>query len=79
MSDGLYTLKMKGEKQTYAFRGSEQHTLDVICKTLSDMTGYKAEYLKRDLIRPLKISGQCIIAPANSIGSAPTFIVRRVS
>lgn len=76
--DGLYTLVMKGEKNRYEFRGSEQHAFGVVCTTLSDMTGYKAAYLREKLAH-MKINEERNVDPANGFGGTPTFIIKRVS
>jgi hypothetical protein len=78
--NGLYTLKVKGEKNTYEFRGSEQHGIGPLCDMLSDLTGYLAVYLRRSVVGPLKINEEAQVQPAVSggFGGAPQFLVKRV-
>lgn len=82
--EGLYSLEMKGEKRRYTLRGSSNHSLESLVSVLSDLTGYREEYLRSDrqMLSRMKIGEEREIAPA-SIGqtfkSTPTFIIKRVS
>jgi len=80
--DGLYTIKLKGESDTlYEFRGSEQHGLEVICHMLSDLTGYKGEYLRDEVLARMKIKEQRTVTPAamGGWGDVPCFYIKRVA
>jgi hypothetical protein len=86
MEDGLYTVKLVGDKHMYELRGSEQHTLKVLSTTLSDLTGYKAEYITERVLHDMRIHESRRVKVANNmVGIAsddygvPHFLVKRVS
>jgi ABC-type Zn2+ transport system substrate-binding protein/surface adhesin len=73
----MFSIKLKGEKHTYSFRGSEQHALKEASKFLSDVTGYKESFLAEKL-RELTVDAQVGIAPADGY-QTPHFLVKRVA
>lgn len=52
--DALYRLTMQGEKHTYSFRGSQEHAAKETCATVSDLTGYRADYIEAMFVAPIK-------------------------
>lgn len=79
--DGLYTIKIKGENEIFEFRGSEQHGLEVICHMLSDLTAYKGEYLRDEILARMNINEQRKVTPAamGGWGEIPVFLIKRVA
>jgi hypothetical protein len=73
----LFTIKLKGEKHTYSFRGSERHALKEASEFLSDVTGYKASFMAGKL-RELTLNTEVGIAPADGY-KTPHFLVKRVA
>lgn len=80
-TDGLYTLKINGEKGTYYLRGTEQHGLRPLCDMLSDLTGYKSVYLADVTLARMRIGDMRYVNPADrgSWRGVPTFAVTRVA
>lgn len=81
-TDGLYTLKINGEKHTYHLRGTEQHGLLTLCDMLSDLTGYKSTYLaSREKLGGMDIGEMRYVNPADrgSWSGVPTFAITRVA
>lgn len=79
-ADGLYTIAMRGEQHTYEFRGSEQHTLETISNMISDLTGFKATYIRDKLLDRMAIGKKVTVKIASLWeGETPYLIVKRVS
>jgi hypothetical protein len=80
---GLYTLAIKGQKHTYALRGSEHHSLDALASTIADITGYKKDFLLRDRnvgLRNMSINEERVMRSHKMLaGGCPTFVVTRVA
>lgn len=79
--NGLYTLKVQGEKKTYELREAENYALGALCDVLEDLTGYKSSYLNESVVSLLEINQEAKVAPANAggFGGAPQFLVKRVT
>lgn len=79
-TDGLYNIKLVGEAHTYELRGSELHTLEALCHTLSDLTGYKGEFIRDEVLNRMKINERRYVKIAQMWdGERPCFFVKRVS
>lgn len=63
--DALYTLAMKGEKHVYSFRGSREHAAKETCATLSDLTGWRADFLEAVFVAHLSIGGHHTLKAAD--------------
>lgn len=51
----IYTLKLKGEHGIYQLRGAEERTRQGMAETLGDLTGYRAAWVERHVLRPIKV------------------------
>lgn len=78
---GLYTIKLKGETDIYEFRDTPSIGIDAICHMLSDLTAYKGEYLRDEVLARMKINEQRKVTPAamGGWGEIPVFLIKRVA
>lgn len=51
--DGMYRLILKGEKHTYSLRGSQEHDAKATANVISDLMGFRADYIEALFIAPL--------------------------
>ena len=79
-NNGLYALKLVGEKHVYELRGSEQHSFATVCDMVSDLTGYRADYLAREPLNHMNIGQEIRVVPAGigTFGDSPALLVKRV-
>jgi hypothetical protein len=78
MSDTrTYSLSIQGEVHTYSVEAWRELTFEQLCNVLSDLTGYSASYLRRDLPRRFGRLGYASARPAVSAGGdPPEFLIR---
>jgi hypothetical protein len=81
-----YSLSIKGEQHTFTFEPWQELRFEQLCSIVSDLTGYKVEYLKAELVKTDRSKtrprfdrlGYASIAPANGFGGTPTFLIRSI-
>jgi hypothetical protein len=81
-----YSLSIKGEQHTYSFEPWTGLPFEQLCILLSDLTGYKVEYLKAELVKTDRSTtaprfdrlGYASLEPANGFGGTPTFLIRSI-
>jgi len=76
---GLYTITLKGEEGTYELRGSREHTLNEVCKVVSDLTGYNTTFLFTTALADMKLDEKRSVSPASGYRSVPQFVIERVA
>lgn len=74
--DGMYRLVMTGTKHTYSFRGSQEHTAKVTASTVSDLLGFRADYIETLFIAPLNVGKSRKI---KRDGDMLAFVIERVA
>lgn len=74
-----YSLHIKGEHTLYSFEEWSDMSADTLCLVLSDLTGYKAEFLRNEAL-PQRFNhlGYATVEPAaqGGWGGVPTFLIR---
>jgi hypothetical protein len=72
-----YSVVIKGEQHTYTVESWRTLTFADVCKILSDLTGYRVDFLARDLPKRFDHLGYALVRPADVYeGGTPTFLIR---
>lgn len=78
MSDEIrYGVRLKGERASYEITAWSDLSFDEVCAVLSDVTGYKPEFLAKELPKLFDRLGYATVKPAAcNWGEVPQFHVR---
>lgn len=72
----LFGVSMKGERGIYQIKGWENLTINELAAVLSDVTGYREEFVQRELTKRFDTASTYAIKPSSlQWGETPTFIV----
>jgi hypothetical protein len=76
-----YSLHIKGEHTMYSFAEWGELSSETLCFVLSDLTGYKSDWLRSKLPQLFNHLGYAEVEPAAMAGwgGTPTFMIRSFS
>lgn len=78
--DKTYDIRLKGEVHSFRVADWEGLSLDSVCNVLSDVTGYKPDYIRRTIIEDLIDNKPRVVNIIHAQGwggqSTPSFIVQ---